>query len=76
MGGPRAYTQITNEEYVGESSTRHVEKHSRGKVINEIPAQVLLTVGTLGPQIHLVITFPAHKHLIGMDISVVFRTPA
>jgi len=75
MGGPRAYTQITNEGYVGESSTRHVEKHSRRKVINEVPAQFLLTVGTLGPQVYLVITFPAHKHLIGMDISVVFRTP-
>lgn len=75
MGGPRAYIQITNEEYVGESSSRHVEKHSGGKVISEVPAQVLVTVGSLGPQVHLVITSPAHKHLIGMDISVVFRTP-
>ena len=73
--GPEDIPDLQNDEYVGESGTSHVEKHSGHKVINEVLAQVLLTVGTLGPQVHLVVTSPAHKYIIGMDISVVFRTP-
>lgn len=43
-------TYKINKEYAGGSGTSHVGKHSSGKVINEVLAQVLLTVGPLGPQ--------------------------